>query len=251
VAALAACAFIEFIEPYSGAFMISLSIRHIAVDTPPPLAALSETIRQRLVWQARALAAFGITWHAVEGIVMLTAGIAASSVSLIGFGADVAVETIGGLVVLWRFSRVRALSARAEQVAQRLIGVSYFLLSGYIVFDSTQMLWTQERPDRSFQGIAIAILALIVMPQLRRAKGRVGDRLQSSALKREGMENMMCAYLSITVLLGLGLNAAFGWWWADPVAAYAVAAIAVRGGYRAWKGVNCCAAPLNTQGAYS
>jgi divalent metal cation (Fe/Co/Zn/Cd) transporter len=247
VAALAACLF-EFIQPFPGASMISLSIDRIADDTPPLIAGLSKAVRQRLVWQARALAAFGIAWHAVEAILMLAAGISASSISLIGFGADVTVETIGGLIVLWRFSRVRALSERAEQLAQRLIGVSYFLLSGYIVFDSTQMLVLQERPDRSFRGIAIAILALIIMPQLRRAKVRVGDRLQSSALKREGMENMMCAYLSITVLLGLGLNAAFGWWWADPVAAYAVASIAARGGHRAWKGVNCCVASPNIQG---
>jgi divalent metal cation (Fe/Co/Zn/Cd) transporter len=228
--------------------MISLSIDRIADN---PVATLSRTVRDRLVWRARALAAFGIAWHAVEAVVMLTAGISASSISLIGFGADVTVETIGGLVVLWRFSRPRALSERAERLAQRLIGASYFLLSTYIVFDSTQMLILQQRPDRSVQGIAIAILALLIMPQLRRAKGRVGDRLQSSALKREGMENMMCAYLSITVLLGLGLNAAFGWWWADPVSAYAVAAIAARGGRRAWNGVNCCLQSPNTQGVCS
>jgi divalent metal cation (Fe/Co/Zn/Cd) transporter len=231
--------------------MISLSIDRLGDHPRPTVATLSRAVRDRLVWQARALAAFGIAWHAVEAVVMLTAGISASSISLIGFGADVTVETIGGLVVLWRFSRLRALSEGAEQLAQRLIGTSYFLLSAYIVFDSTQMLILQQRPDRSVQGIAIAILALLIMPQLRRAKGRVGDRLQSSALKREGMENMMCAYLSVTVLLGLGLNAAFGWWWADPVSAYAVAAIAARGGLRAWTGVNCCLPSPNTQGVCS
>jgi len=202
--------------------------------------------RESLIFRAKALVLFGLAWHTVEAGATLAAGIPASSSALVGFGADVTVETIGGLIVLWRFSQVRALSERAERLSQRLIGISYFLLAAYVAYDSSRMLVTSERPDPSVLGIVIAILSLIVMPQLRRAKGRVGDRLGSSAVKREGRENMMCAYLSICLLTGLGLNAVLGWWWADPIAAFGVSAIAVVAGRRAWLGVNCCSVPPAT-----
>jgi divalent metal cation (Fe/Co/Zn/Cd) transporter len=201
--------------------------------------------RESLIVRARALVIFGLAWHTVEAGATLAAGIPASSSALVGFGADVTVETIGGLIVLWRFSRGRALSHRAERASQRLIGISYLLLAAYVAYDSSQMLLSGEHPDASRLGIVIAVLSLIVMPILRGAKARVGDLLQSSSVKREGMENMMCAYLSICLLTGLGLNAALGWWWADPVSAYGVAAIAAIAGRRAWRGVNCCAAPTH------
>ncbi|TMF78090.1 MAG: hypothetical protein E6I15_03750 [Chloroflexi bacterium] len=202
--------------------------------------------RERLIFRAKALVVFGLVWHTIEAGATLAAGIPASSSALVGFGADVTVETIGGLIVLWRFSRVCALSERAERTSQQLIGLSYFLLAAYVAYDSSQMLLSGEHPDPSGVGLGIAVLSLIVMPPLRRAKGRVGDRLGSSAVKREGMENMMCAYLSICLVAGVGLNAIFGWWWADPLAAYGVAAIATIAGRRAWLGVNCCAIPPST-----
>ena len=202
--------------------------------------------RERLIFRAKALVVFGLVWHTIEAGATLAAGIPASSSALVGFGADVTVETIGGLIVLWRFSRVCALSERAERTSQQLIGLSYFLLAAYVAYDSSQMLLSGEHPDPSGLGLGIAVLSLIVMPPLRRAKGRVGDRLGSSAVKREGMENMMCAYLSICLVAGVGLNAIFGWWWADPLAAYGVAAIATIAGRRAWLGVNCCAVPPST-----
>lgn len=204
------------------------------------------TSREGLVFRAKALVVFGLAWHTIEAGATLAAGIPASSSALVGFGADVTVETVGGLIVLWRFSRAHALSERAERMSQQLIGVSYFLLAAYVAYDSSQMLLSGEHPDASRLGLVIAVLSLIVMPPLRRAKARVGDRLGSSVVKREGMENMMCAYLSICLLAGLGLNAIFGWWWADPLAAYGVAAIATIAGRRAWLGVNCCAVPPST-----
>jgi cation efflux family protein len=199
--------------------------------------------RESLVFRARALVVFGLLWHSMEGAATLAAGVPASSSALVGFGADVMVEAVGGLVMLWRLSGGRVLSARAERTSQRLIGLSYWLLAAYVVYDSTQMLLSGEHPDASVLGIVIAVLSLVVMPPLRQAKSRVGDQLGSSAVKREGRENMMCAYLSICLLAGLGLNAVFGWWWADPLSAYGVAAIAAVAGRRAWRGVNCCAAP--------
>ena len=199
--------------------------------------------RESLVFRARALVVFGLLWHSMEGAATLAAGIPASSSALVGFGADVTVETVGGLVMLWRLSGGRVLSGRSERTAQRMIGLSYWLLAAYVAYDSTQMLLSGEHPDASALGILIAVLSLVVMPPLRQAKSRVGEQLGSSAVKREGRENMMCAYLSICLLAGLGLNAVLGWWWADPVSAYGVAAIAAVAGRRAWRGVNCCAAP--------
>ena len=199
--------------------------------------------RESLVFRARALVVFGLLWHSMEGAATLAAGIPASSSALVGFGADVTVETVGGLVMLWRLSGGRVLSGRSERTAQRLIGLSYWLLAAYVAYDSTQMLLSGEHPDASPLGILIAVLSLVVMPPLRQAKSKVGDRLGSSAVKREGRENMMCSYLSICLLAGLGLNAVLGWWWADPLSAYGVAAIAAVAGWRAWRGVNCCAAP--------
>ena len=215
-----------------------MSVSALAVARP-------QLSREAWIFRAKALVVFGLMWHTTEAAATLAAGIPASSSALVGFGADVTVETIGGLIVLWRFSTSRAFSHRAERVSQRLIGVSYFLLAGYVAFDSSQTLLAGEHPDASRLGLVVAVLSLLVMPVLRHAKARVGDRLQSSAVKREGFENMMCAYLSICLLLGLGLNAALGWWWADPFAAYGVAAIAFIAGRRAWRGVNCCAAPTH------
>src|SRR5438128_3998216 len=131
--------------------------------------------RERLIFRAKALVVFGLVWHTIEAAATLAAGIPASSSALVGFGADVTVETIGGLVVLWRFSRVRALFQRAERMSQRLIGISYFLLAGYVAYDSSQMLLFREHANASWLGLGIAVLSLIVMPPLRRAKGRVGD----------------------------------------------------------------------------
>jgi divalent metal cation (Fe/Co/Zn/Cd) transporter len=189
---------------------------------------------RRLVWRVRALVLMGLAWHAMEAVVALIAGFSAASASLIGFGADATVETMGGLVVMWRFSRSRALSPRAERAAQRLLAASYGLIAGYVAIESTGSLITAERPDGSAAGIVLAVAALLIMPRLRDAKARVGEQLGSSVVRREGVENMMCAYLSVALLLGLGLNAAVGWWWADPAAGYVVAAIACAGGWRTW-----------------
>jgi len=202
--------------------------------------------RDGLIFRAKALVVFGLAWHTIEAGATLAAGIPASSSALVGFGADLTVETVGGLVVLWRFSRARALSERAERLSQRLIGLTYFLLAAYVALESSQTLITAEHPDASRLGIVIAVLSLLVMPPLRRAKARVGDRLGSSAVKRDGMENMMCAYLSLSLLAGLTLNATLGWWWADPVSAYAVSVVAIVAGRRAWLGVNCCTVPPST-----
>jgi divalent metal cation (Fe/Co/Zn/Cd) transporter len=205
----------------------------------PERAALSE--RASLVRRARALAAAALGWHAMEAAVALATGLAAGSISLLGFGADVGLEAFGGVIVLWRLSATRAPSERAERRAQRLLGASFGLLAAYIAVDALTMLNNGEHPDASPLGIALAIGALLLMPPLCAAKARVGLRLGSVAVVSEGRQNLLCAYLSRALFLGLAANAVLGWWWADPLAALAISFIALREGRRAWNGTSCCA----------
>jgi divalent metal cation (Fe/Co/Zn/Cd) transporter len=208
----------------------------------PALAPESPTYA-RLVRRAQTLVLLGLAWHATEAVLTMLAGIDSSSLSLLAFGGDVTAETIGGLVVLWRLNRTGAPSQSAELLAQPFVAVLYWLIAVVVVFEATTGLLAAERPDESMLGITLAVLALIVMPLLRDAKGRVGLRLGSIVVRREGMQNMLCAYLSLALLVGLTANALLGWWWADAVAAYVIAVIAVVGGRRAWQTARCCGTP--------
>jgi divalent metal cation (Fe/Co/Zn/Cd) transporter len=208
------------------------------VQTPPA------ADRDRLVRRAKLLAAAGVGWHVVEAAVALLAGLAASSVALIGFGADSLVESLAGFVVLWRFAASRAASADAERRAQRLIGASFFAIAAYVAVEAVRSLAGGDQPDASWVGIGLAAVTVTAMPPLAAAKARVGDALGSPATRSEGRQNMLCAYLSAALLVGLAANAALGWWWADPLTALAIAAVAVREGASAWRGEDsCCAAP--------
>lgn len=196
--------------------------------------------RGPLVRRARTLAGLGLGWHAVEAAVALAAGIAASSIALVGFGADSVVEGMAGGVVLWRFARRRAGSEAAERRAQKLIGASFFVIAIYVAVEAVLTLADGQHPQSSWIGIGLAAVTLAVMPPLAQAKSRVGHALGSSATRSEGRQNLLCAYLSAGLLVGLGLNAVAGWWWADPVTALAIAAVAVHEGRGAWRGDACC-----------
>jgi divalent metal cation (Fe/Co/Zn/Cd) transporter len=182
----------------------------------------------------------GVGWHAVEATVAVVAGIAAGSIALVGFGADSVVEALAGFIVLWRFAAARASSEAAERRAQQLIAVSFFLIAAYVGIEALRNLASGEIPRASWVGIALAAVTTITMPLLARAKARVGERLGSSATKSEGQQNMLCAYLSVALLAGLGANALLGWWWADPLTALAIAGVAVKEGWETWKGDPCC-----------
>jgi divalent metal cation (Fe/Co/Zn/Cd) transporter len=210
------------------------------VVTVQPAPAVGD--RERLVRRARLLAWLGLAWHGVEAAVALAAGAAASSIALIGFGADSLVESAAGVVVLWRFGAARAGSASAERRAQQLIAVSFYLLAAYVAVEATRTLAGSEHPEVSWVGIGLAAFTAVTMPLLAVAKARVGERLRSSATKSEGRQNMLCAYLSLALLAGLGGNALLGAWWLDPIAAVAIAAVAVREGRESWRGGDCCAA---------
>jgi divalent metal cation (Fe/Co/Zn/Cd) transporter len=196
--------------------------------------------RTRLVRRARRLAHLANAWHLVEFGVALGAGIAASSIALIAFGADSLIEVFAGSVVLWRFGARRAGSGAAELRAQRLIAASFFVLAAYVSVESVRTLVTEHHPESSWVGIGLAAFTAATMPFLALAKRRVGVRLGSRATASEGAQNMLCAYLSVALLAGLLLNAAAGWWWADPAAALVVAAVAVREGVHGWQGEACC-----------
>lgn len=201
---------------------------------------LAATERSRLVSRARLLAWTGIAWHALEAAVAIAAGLAAGSIALVGFGADSVVESVAGLIVIWRFAGGRDRSDAAERRAQRLIGISFFALAIYVVAEATRTLIAADHPDASWVGMALAGITLVTMPLLASAKAGVGERLGSSATKSEGRQNQLCAYLSAGLLVGLGANALLGWWWADPAAALLIAGVAVHEGREAWRGEACC-----------
>jgi divalent metal cation (Fe/Co/Zn/Cd) transporter len=200
----------------------------------------ADSDRDRLVVRARLLAWLGIGWHAVEATIAIAAGIAASSVALVGFGADSIVESIAGFVLIWRFGANRHTSEVAEQRAYRLIAVTFWVIAAYVGVEAIRQLAGGSHPDTSWIGIGLAIVTLTVMPPLARAKTKVAEGLGSAATKAEGRQNMLCAYLSAGLLLGLGANALLGAWWADPLAALLIAGVAVREGREAWRGEACC-----------
>lgn len=198
--------------------------------------------RDRLVRRARLLARLGIAWHGIEAAIAVIAGVAAGSIALIGFGADSVVEAFAGFILIWRFAGARAGSDAAEQRAQRLIGVSFYVIATYIAVEATRSLVVGDHPESSWVGIGLAAVTLATMPALAAAKARVGERLNSSATKSEGRQNLLCAYLSAGLLVGLVANALLSWWWADPAAALLIAGVAVHEGREAWRGEACCEA---------
>lgn len=193
-----------------------------------------------LVRRARALAWGSAGWHLIEFGIALGAGIAAGSIALLGFSFDSLIEAFAGGTVLWRFAAGRSHSEAAERRAQRLISISFFVLAAYIAAESTRALVVGEHPAVSWIGIGLAAVTIPTMPLLARAKSRVGNALGSSATVSEGAQNMLCAYLSVALLAGLGANALFGWWWADPVAALVIGAVALKEGRDSWRGDACC-----------
>jgi divalent metal cation (Fe/Co/Zn/Cd) transporter len=177
-------------------------------------------------------------WHLVEFTIAIVAGVAASSVALVAFGIDSLIEVAAGGVILWLFSGGRGASEAAERRAQRLIAVSFFALAVYVVVESVRAL-LGSHPEASWVGIGLALVTAPTMPLLARAKQRVGRALGSRATESEGQQNMICAYLSVALLLGLGANALFGWWWSDPLAGLVIAAVALSEGREAWRGDTC------------
>jgi divalent metal cation (Fe/Co/Zn/Cd) transporter len=195
--------------------------------------------RAKLEGRARLLAWVGIAWHLVEFAIAIAAGVIAGSIALIGFGADSLIEALAGVVVVWLFTGSRLGSHAAERRAQQLIAVSFFMLAVYVGVEAVRTLVGGDHPQTSWVGIGLAAFTAVTMPLLARAKRRIGTRLSSSAAVKESSQTQLCAYLSIALLVGLGGNALFGWWWADPLAALAIAGVAVKEGRESWRGEGC------------
>jgi divalent metal cation (Fe/Co/Zn/Cd) transporter len=196
--------------------------------------------RAKVERQARLLAWGGNAWHLIEFGIAVGAGIAAGSIALIGFGADSLIEGLAGFVIVWLFTGSRGSSEAAERRAQQLIAGSYFVLAAYVGVESVRTLLEGHHPGTSWVGIGLAAVTAPTMPLLARAKRKVGRKLNSSATVSEAAQNMICAYLSVALLVGLLANAVLGWWWADPAAALVIAAVAVREGRESWRGEGCC-----------
>lgn len=189
--------------------------------------------------RAKLLAWGGNAWHVLEFAIAVGAGIAAGSVALVGFGIDSVIEALAGGVIVWLFSGGRGSSHTAERRAQQLIAASYAVLVLYIAVEATRDLIGSSHPDASWVGVGLAAFTAPTMPLLARAKRNVGRKLNSSATVSEASQNMICAYLSIALLVGLLANALLGWWWADPAAALVIAAVAAYEGLESWRGKSC------------
>ena len=195
----------------------------------------------RAARQARLLSWLSLVWMGAEGAIAITAGILAGSIALIGFGIDSAIEGFASIIIVWRFTGWRLLSHAAEERAQRLVAVQFFLLAPYVSIEAVHKLVTGEHASTSWLGIALTASSVIGMPLLGIAKRRLADKLGSAATRGEGTQNLLCAYLAAAVLIGLLGNTLFGLWWLDPVAALVIAGVAVREGLETWRGEGCCA----------
>ena len=196
--------------------------------------------------------ALGLSWLTVlynlaEGVVSILLGTAAGSAALIGFGLDSFVESLSGGIMVWRFTPREMTEEQEERIegrAVRLVGWTFLILGLYVLYESLEKLFSREAPSPSFWGVVLAVVSLLIMPLLARAKRRLGEALGSAALVGDSKETLACAWLSVALLLGLGLNGLLGWWWADPVAGLVIVFFLLREGLEmAWGdecGGGCC-----------
>lgn len=216
---------------------------------PAPAPTISRGRYEELAGRVRLLSWLSLAWMTVEGAVAIVAGIVASSIALVGFGLDSGIEGVASVIIIWRFTGSRMFSHVAEQRAQKLVALQFFLLAPYVAFESVKALAGAEHPEVSWVGIGLALGSVIFMPMLGIAKERLADRLGSAATKGEGRQNMLCAYLAGALLVGLLGNAFAGAWWLDPLVGLLIAAVAVREGVEAWRGEGCCvSSPLDGAG---
>lgn len=192
----------------------------------------NDPIRAALVRRGLRLNYLGIGYNVLEAFVALAAGLVAGSVALVGFGFDSVIEVTASGAAQWRLRSDLDLHRRehVERRTARIIGWSFLALALYVAIDSASALAHRDAPERSVTGLVLLALSAIVMPVLARAKGRIARALASSALEADAMQTSLCAYLSVIALAGVALNAAFGWWWADPVAALAMVPIIAKEG---------------------
>ena len=212
--------------------------------TAGPLAApasprIDRATYRRLATRVKLLSWVSLAYMTFEGGIAILAGVLAGSVALIGFGLDSAIEGFASAIIVWRFTGARMFSEAAEQRAQKLVALQFFLLAPYVGFESIQALIGGERPETSWLGIVLSASSVVVMPYLGIAKQRIADQIGSAATKGEGRQNMLCAYLAGALLVGLLGNTLFGAWWLDPAVGLLIAGVALREGLEAWRGEGC------------
>ena len=190
------------------------------------------------IQRGRRLEYLTLGWNVGEAAVAIGAGVFAGSTALLGFGIDSLIESFSGSVLLWRLSHGEK-GERREQTARKLVGISLLILAAYVAFEAAESLVKQDPPAASYVGIGLAVLSVIVMPLLARAKRKVAASLNSRAMHADSRQTDICGYLSAILLIGLGANALFGWWWADPVAALAMVPIIGKEGIEAMRGEKC------------
>ena len=174
-----------------------------------------------------------------EGVIGTTAGIMANSIALIGYGVDSTITGVASVIIVWRFTGARVDSHAAEVHAQKIVAATFFLFAPYVMAAAIHHLITGTEAQASWVGIGLALVSVMLMPLFGRAKKRIGNRLDSSATAGEGIQNILCAYLSLAILIGLAANAVLGLWWADPLVALIVAVAAIQTGIRTWRGEAC------------
>lgn len=214
-----------------------LSTRHLVPVVDPDRRIL---LARRVRW----LVAATITYNVIEAVVAIIAGRAASSTALIGFGLDSIIEVSSAAAVAWQFSaRDPGIREAREHRALRIIAVSFFALAGYVAVESARSLLGTGRAEESTIGLVLAAVSLAIMPALSYAQRRAGRQLGSASAVADSKQTLLCTYLSAVLLVGLGLNALFGWAWADPIAGLIIAVVAVKEGVSAWRGDACCPVP--------
>ncbi len=190
---------------------------------------------QRLWAKALLLTWIGLGWHFIEFSWAIIAGLLAGSVALIGFGIDSGVESLAGVFLLWRLYGDHHHAANRENQTRKAIAISFIVLAAYITVHALWALLMFDKPQVSIPGLVLAAFTAPTMYYLAKIKLVTAYRLGSAATKSEGTQTMLCAYLSVALLVGLLLNAVFGWWWADPLTALFIAFVAFKEGYQSWK----------------
>ena len=211
------------------------------------MAPTAPTTRAEAVARQKWLTAATIGWNGVEGVVAVAAGLAAGSVSLVGFGLDSGIEVSAALILAWRLAQERRTGCKqdADRLAQRLIAASFAALTVYVGVETVRDLALADRPESSVVGMVLAALSVVAMPILARAKRRLAPVMGSRAVEAEAAQTVLCSLMSAALLVGLGANAALGWWWADPLAGLFIAAAAGYAAVSTWRAESltdtCCA----------
>lgn len=203
---------------------------------------LNNSNRPALIKKGRYLEYFTIGYNSLEGLIAVVAGLVAGSIALVGFGFDSLIEVTSGAALLWRLHADvdEERRERVEAISLRIVGALFVVLGIYVTYDSVKALIRREAPEESLVGIVLAAVSLVVMPLLVRAKRQVARAINSGALMADSKQTELCTYLSAILLGGLLLNALFGWWWADPIAALIMVPIIAKEGVEALRGETCC-----------